>query len=194
MKRPAVFLDRDGTVIEHVHHLKEPADVRLIAGAAESVATLQTAGFVCVLVTNQSVVGRGQLSLDGLDRVHETMNAQLADEGVTLDGLYFCPEAPVSGDPTVIEFHDRKPGPGMLERAARDLDLDLPASWMIGDSISDMLAGVNAGCAGSVLVRTGLGHRVDASDPSVSADTSDIVEATRFILEAVNRTPQSTGI
>ena len=185
MKRPAIFLDRDGTVIEHVHHLKDAADVRLVAGAGDAIASLQAAGFACVIVTNQSVVGRGHLSLEGLDEIHDVMHAQFAEQGVTLDGTYFCPEAPVSGDPTVIEHPDRKPAPGMLLRAADALDLDVSTSWMIGDSISDMLAGVNAGCAGSILVRTGLGHRVDAMDASVAAETADLPAAAAYILDHV---------
>jgi D-glycero-D-manno-heptose 1,7-bisphosphate phosphatase len=85
------------------------------------------------------------------------MNRQLAAEGVSVDAIYYCPEAPAHEDRTVVEHDDRKPGPGMLIRAARELDLDLGRSWMVGDMISDILAGINARCRGSILVRTGKG-------------------------------------
>lgn len=182
MSRPCIFLDRDGTVIQHVHHLTEASDVQIIDRAAEAIAALQRAGYVCVIVTNQSVVGRGMLSLDGLDKVHEAMDRQLAERGVSLDGLYFCPHIPTQKDPTVIEHPDRKPGPGMLLRAAEELDLDLTRSWMIGDSISDIYAGKNAGCRGSILVRTGMGHRVDADDHAIDFVASNLYDAACYIL------------
>lgn len=153
--RPAVFLDRDGTLIEHVHYLSDPAKVRLLPGAVEALARLRDAGYALVLVTNQSAIGRGMLSVETLDEIHDVMNRQLAEHDVALDAIYFCPEAPSSGDRTAIDHPDRKPAPGMLLRAAADLELDLPRSWMIGDMISDALAGRHAGCRGSILVHTG---------------------------------------
>jgi D-glycero-D-manno-heptose 1,7-bisphosphate phosphatase len=182
--RTAVFLDRDGTLIEHIHHLTDPADVHLVEGGGRAVASLRAAGFACVVVTNQSVVGRGMLDEAGLARVHEVLRRQLADAGTQLDGLYWCPVRPVGDDPTVIEDPDRKPGPGMLQRAARELDLDLARSWMVGDAISDMLAGRNAGCRATVLVRTGHGERVDASHPAVDHVASDLPSAVALILRA----------
>jgi D-glycero-D-manno-heptose 1,7-bisphosphate phosphatase len=182
--RPAVFLDRDGTLIEHVHYLTDPDDVRLIAGAAEAVRRLQERGYACVVATNQSAVGRGMLDLEGLERIHEVMNAQLDAHGVKLDGVYFCTLAPESADRTVIEHADRKPGPGMLQRAAAELDLDLAASWMVGDSISDLLAGVNAGCAGSILVLTGAGNEVDRTHDAVRHVVPDLTAAAELILSA----------
>ena len=101
------------------------------------------------------------------------MNRQLAAEGATLDAIYYCPEAPAGDDRTVIEHGDRKPGPGMLLRAAEDLGLDLGASWMVGDMISDVLAGINAGCRGSILVRTGKGL-TEAERPDVEYCEDDL--------------------
>lgn len=155
--RRAVFLDRDGTLIEHVHRLMSPDEVKLIPGAGAALQSLHAAGFALVLVTNQSVVGRGLLSEAGLEEVHEELGRQLAEHGVRLDGYYFCPVVPKGSDRNRIEHHDRKPGPRMLLRAAKELDLDLPTSWMIGDMLSDVLAGRNAGCRGTILVTTGLG-------------------------------------
>ena len=152
--RPAVFLDRDGTLIEHVHYLSDPALVRLLPGAAEALKRLRRAGFARVLVTNQSAIGRGMLTEERLDQIHTEMNRQLAACGATIDAIYYCPDAPAGDDRTVVENPDRKPGPGMLLRAAADLKLDLGASWMVGDLISDVLAGLNAGCR-SILVESG---------------------------------------
>jgi D-glycero-D-manno-heptose 1,7-bisphosphate phosphatase len=183
--RPAVFLDRDGTLIEHVHHLTDPGDVRLVAGAGAAVERLRRAGFACVVVTNQSVVGRGMLTEAGLDAVHAVMDRQLADQGTGIDALYFCPTKPTTDDPAVVEDPDRKPGPGMLRRAAREHGLDLGASWMVGDSLGDMLAGRNAGCRATVLVRTGHGTGVDASHPAVDYVAPDLPAAVELILRAV---------
>jgi D,D-heptose 1,7-bisphosphate phosphatase len=154
VRRPAVFLDRDGTLIEHVPYLSDPAMVSLLPGAAEALRRLRRAGFARVLVTNQSAIGRGMLAVNRLDEIHTELNRQLALQGATIDGIYYCPDAPKNNDRTVVEIPDRKPGPGMLLRAAADLNLDLGASWMVGDLISDVLAGLNAGCK-SILVQSG---------------------------------------
>ena len=107
-----------------------------------------------VLVTNQSAIGRGMLTEDRLEQIHTEMRRQLAARGATIDGIYYCPVAPASDDRSVVEHPDRKPGPGMLLRAAADLNLDLAASWMVGDLISDVLAGLNSGCR-SILLESG---------------------------------------
>lgn len=153
--RPAVFLDRDGTVIEHVHYLADPAGVRLIPGAAGALRRLREAGYALVIVSNQSAVGRGMITAEQVGLVNQEMGRQLLAEGVTLDGAYHCPEVPGSDDPTVVTHHDRKPGPGMLLRASAELGLDPAGSWMVGDMVSDALAGSNAGCRGSLIVGTG---------------------------------------
>ena len=150
-KRPAVFLDRDGTLIEHVHYLCDPALVRLLPGAPEALKSLRRAGFVVILVTNQSAIGRGMLTENRLEQIHTEMRRQLAACGAAIDAIYYCPVAPGSDDRSLVEHPDRKPGPGMLLRAAADLQLDLAASWMVGDLISDVWAGLNAGCRSILL-------------------------------------------
>jgi len=174
---PAVFLDRDGTLIDLVHHLTDPTDVALIPGAGTAVKRLRAAGWPVVIVTNQSVIGRGKLTEEGLALVHSEMNRQLAAENTAIDGIYFCPLAPTQKDQRVIEDPMRKPGPGMLQAAARDHKLDLARSWMVGDTLSDMLAGRNAGCQ-SLLVRTGYGAKVtsdfDAEAPTLT-QAADII-------------------
>jgi D-glycero-D-manno-heptose 1,7-bisphosphate phosphatase len=150
--RPAVFLDRDGTLIEHVHHLTDPEAVRVLPGTADALNRLRRAGYACVVVTNQSVLGRGLVTKQRLQEIHREMLRQLAQDGATLDGIYYCPTIPWTTDRAVVEDEDRKPGAGMLKRAAADLGLDLADSWMIGDAVSDVLAGVNAGCRGSLWI------------------------------------------
>jgi D-glycero-D-manno-heptose 1,7-bisphosphate phosphatase len=150
--RPAVFLDRDGTLIEERSYITRPDQVRLLPGAAAAVRQLRQAGLACVVVTNQSAVGKGLITFAQLGHIHIEMLRQLRDEGALLDGLYSCPFSPNN---TQRDHPDRKPAPGMLLRAARELNLDVSASWMVGDRESDVLAGRNAGCREGILVRTG---------------------------------------
>ena len=151
-RRPAVFFDRDGTLIEAIHYLNRAEQVCLKPDAADVLARLHSAGFVRVVVTNQSAIGRGLLSEEGLARVHDAMTDQLSRKGAWVDAIYHCPVAPLGSDRELIEHPDRKPGPGMLLQAASDLHLDLARSWMVGDMVSDVLAGINAGCHRSVLM------------------------------------------
>ena len=180
--RPAVFLDRDGTIIVSIHYLADPELVRLIDGAARAIRALRSAGYALVVVSNQSAVGRGMLSVERLFEVHDAMCRRLAEKGASLDGFYFCAAVPASDDRTAIEHPDRKPGPGMLLRASIDLDLDLSRSWMIGDMVSDVLAGRNAGCMGSILVRSGLGLPEDLGGLADVPIAADIMEAVDMIL------------
>ncbi len=176
----AVFLDRDGTIIEERGYPSHPDQVKLLAGAAEAIENLRRAGFLCVVVTNQSGVGRGLLTELQMQAVNDEMARQLGDAGTRLDGLYCCTIAPLSADKTLIEHPDRKPGPGMLLRAARELDLDLSACWMVGDSLSDVLAGQNAGCRGQVLVQSG--HALDESLQMDVPIVADLLGAAGHIL------------
>lgn len=177
----AVFLDRDGTLITLVHHLNDPADVQLIPGAGQAVRDLRAAGWVVVIVTNQSVIGRGKLTEAGLETVHDEMRRQLAEDDTTVDGIYFCPLAPTIKDPTVIENEMRKPGPGMLHQAAREMGLDLHRSWMVGDTVSDILAGQNAGCR-TILVETGYGAEYAHNRDTITYMASDLTVAAAHIL------------
>jgi D,D-heptose 1,7-bisphosphate phosphatase len=172
--RPAVFLDRDGTVIEQVHYLSDPDQVRLLPGAGPALRRLRDAGYALVAITNQSAIGRGWITVEQYEAVNAAMNRQLLAEGVALDGIYYCPECPTGDDRSAITHPDRKPGPGMLIRASKDLGLDLPASWMVGDMISDALAGINAGCRGSILVETGKG---------ITEDEARAAEGTKIVAD-----------
>lgn len=184
--RPAVFLDRDGTIIEQVHYIRDPKDVRLIPGAPAALRALRDAGFALVVVSNQSAVGRGLMTLDEVDKVEAEMERQLALEGVALDGWYFCPVAPAVDRPNaqrdIVDHPDRKPGPGMLLRAAKERSLDLSRSWMVGDMLSDVLAGRNAGVRGTVLVRTGHGPSVGDAGDAADHVAPSLSEAAQWIL------------
>jgi D,D-heptose 1,7-bisphosphate phosphatase len=181
-RRPAVFLDRDGTIIEFVHYIADPARVRLLPDAPSALRRLVGAGYALVVITNQSAIGRGMITVEQYDAVDAEMRRQLAAEGVTLDGVYYCPEVPGVDDPAVVTHDDRKPGPGMLLRAARELGLDPSRSWMIGDMVSDVLAGLNAGCKGSLLVRTGKRSDVEAPAGGFVSTVDDLSAAIEVIL------------
>ena len=150
--RPAVFLDRDGTVIDEVGHLGEPDRVVVLPGVPAALRKLVEAGYALVVITNQAGVARGYFTETEVAAVNERTASLLEEEGVRLDGTYHCPHHPDFTGPCEC----RKPLPGMLLRAARDLDLDLPRSWMVGDHPSDAAAGHAAG-ARSIMVRTGHG-------------------------------------
>lgn len=155
----AVFLDRDGTLIVDKHYLHRPDEVEILPGAAEGLRSLLGEGFHLFLVTNQSGVGRGYFTLADVDRVHAHLEAELAAQDVLFDAIYVAPEAP--GQPS----RGRKPSPAFLHDAARDFDLDLARSYVIGDKLLDLETGWNAGCARSLLVRTGEGAVTEATSP-----------------------------
>ncbi len=156
-KRKAVFLDRDGTINVEVQYLNAVADFQFIPGVPRALQRLKEAGFLLVVVTNQSGIGRGYYDEAALEAVHEHMHAELAQAGAAIDACYFCPHHPehALGDYRQ-ECACRKPLPGMLQQAALDLDIDLAASFMVGDKLADVEAGINAGCT-PLMVLTGYG-------------------------------------
>lgn len=185
-RRAAVFLDRDGTLNEEVEHLRRVEDLRLLAGAGEAVRALNRAGLLAVGVTNQPVVARGDVTLAGLAAIHAELDHQLGLHGAYLDRLYVCPHHPHSGYPgevtaLKIDCECRKPKTGLFDRACSDLDIDRRASWMVGDTSTDMLAGARAG-ARTILVRTGHAgtDRKQADEPDYA--THDLASAVRWIL------------
>jgi D-glycero-D-manno-heptose 1,7-bisphosphate phosphatase len=157
--RPAVFLDRDGTIVEDVDYLTQPSQLRLIPGAATAIGRLNARARPVIVVTNQSAVARGLLTESGLDAVHASLRELLAAQGAHVDAIYYCPHHPEAADAAYRRDCDcRKPAAGMLLQAARDHGLDLAASVMIGDSLRDLKAGAAAGCKSLILVRTGHGR------------------------------------
>lgn len=151
MGKSAVFLDRDGTIIEERHYLSRPEEVRLLPGAAEALQRLARAGYLLFLVTNQSGVGRGYFTLADVERVHERLTALLAPHGVRFAEVYVAPEAP--DQPS----QGRKPSPHFLFQARDRHGVDLARSYMIGDKRADLECGWNAGVQASILVLTGYG-------------------------------------
>jgi len=146
MARPALFLDRDGVInVDHAYvYQKENFD--FIEGIFELVAAAKRAGYLVVVVTNQAGIGRGYYTTDDFHALMDWVGAQFVAHGGALDAVYFCPHHPEHGiGPYKQDSEDRKPGPGMLLRAARELDIDLPRSLMVGDKASDALAGRAAG-------------------------------------------------
>ena len=150
--KKAVFLDRDGVLIEQVAYLSRPEQVALIPGAVEALELVHRHGDVAVVISNQSGVGRGYFTTADVDAVHDRIQQLLAERGERVDAFYYCPHAP--GEACGC----RKPSPEMILRAAERFGVDVGASLMLGDRMSDLECGVNAGCAASVLVLTGYGE------------------------------------
>lgn len=181
MARPAIFLDRDGTIIEDRNYLSDPADVALLPGAADALRSLADEGFVLVLVSNQSGIARGLFDEDALRDVHARLEELLEEENVELEGSYYCPfldgpEAKVAAYRKDSEL--RKPKPGMILQAAEELDIELSESWMIGDKLSDAQAGAAAGCWTILLTPT----PDDIDDEEVDHVVADLRAAAETIL------------
>jgi D-glycero-D-manno-heptose 1,7-bisphosphate phosphatase len=155
MRYRALFLDRDGTLVHPSHYPSRPADLRLYDGVGPALRRLQDAGLRLVLITNQSGIARGYFSAGDLDAMHAYLAGKLADWGVRLAGIYYCPHHPEGTIPELAIICDcRKPRPGMLLRAAQELQTDLWRSWFIGDILDDVEAGNRAGCR-TILVDLG---------------------------------------
>ena len=152
MKKPAFFLDRDGTVCKEVNYLSRPEDLYIFPFAVEAIKLLNEKGFFVILITNQSGIGRGYFGEKDLNEIHQKLEKELVENKAKLDAIYYCPH--VSED-----FCDcRKPKSGMIEQAATDFEIDLENSWMIGDKIADVKAGINAKVK-TCLVLTGYGKK-----------------------------------
>lgn len=161
--RPAVFLDRDGTLNREVHYLRRLRDLRLLPGSAAAVRKLDAAGFAVVVVTNQSGVARGLIAPETLDAIHRTIGERLARAGARLAGIYVCPHHPTAGQPPLRRrCRCRKPAPGLVERARRELGLDLRRSYTVGDTVADLGLAAATGTR-AVLVRTGHGRTTEAT-------------------------------
>jgi len=156
--RPAVFIDRDGCLIEEAGYINHPSRVRVLPRSPAAVARLNRAGVAAVMATNQAGVARDYFSMETLDAVNAEVERQLGEEGARLDAVYVCTHHPTAGRPPFrLECECRKPKPGLLLRAAAELSLDLSRSVMVGDKPSDIGAGQAAGLA-TVLVLTGYGR------------------------------------
>lgn len=150
-KQKAVFLDRDGTINKYVGFLRKPEEFELLDGVASAIEKINRMGYLVIVVTNQPVIARGEVSFDELEEIHKKMETLLGQEGAYVDAVYFCPHHPDKGFAGEIpelkmDCECRKPKPGMLLKAAEDFHIDLSQSWMVGDGENDIKAGKAAGC------------------------------------------------
>ena len=187
MGQPAVFLDRDGTLIEEIGYPTRPEQIRILAGVARGLARLAEAGFKRIVVTNQSGIARGLMTEEDLDKFHEALDEQLDLLGAAVDAYYACPHHPdrsgAARTDLAIECDCRKPKPGLLLQAAEDLDIDLETSWAVGDSWRDVQAGQAAGLR-TVKLPAAPGHDAPrpADVPPPTAEAEDFEEAVALIL------------
>ena len=150
-KQKALFLDRDGTINKYVGFLRDINEFELLDGVSDAIKDINASGYLAVVVTNQPVIARGEVTVPELDAIHNKLETLLGNDGAYIDGLYYCPHHPDKGfvgeiPELKIDCECRKPKPGMLIKAADDLNIDLGSSWMIGDGKNDIEAGRNAGC------------------------------------------------
>lgn len=150
-KQKAIFLDRDGTINKYVGFLRNIDDFELIDGVAEAIKKINASGYLAIVVTNQPVIARGEVTFKELEQIHNKMETLLGAKGAYLDAIYFCPHHPYKGyegerPELKIDCDCRKPKPGMLLKAAEDFNIDLSASWIVGDGENDIKAGMSAGC------------------------------------------------
>ena len=156
-KQKVIFLDRDGTINKYVGFLRNIDDFELIDGVSEAIKQINQSGYLAIVVTNQPVIARGEVSWDELHEIHKKMETLLGKDGAYIDGLYICPHHPdkgFEGERPEYKFdcECRKPKPGLLLQAAKDFNIDLSQSYMIGDSNRDIEAGRSAGCKESILI------------------------------------------
>lgn len=171
----AVFLDRDGTIIEDVDSLTRIEEMRILPGVPEALRRLREAGFLLIIVTNQSAIARGRLTESGLAVLHEELNRRLAAEGAALDAFYYCPHLPGAVEAAYdCACRCRKPAPGLLWQAAREWRVKLRRSYMVGDSDRDVEAGRRAACT-TILIGSGSPVPADAAAADLGKAASIIL-------------------
>jgi len=182
-KQKAIFLDRDGTVNKYVGFLRNIDEFKLIENTAEAIKKINSSEYLAIIVTNQPVIARGEVTYEELKQIHKKMETLLGQEGAYLDGIYYCPHHPKSGfegeiKELKIECECRKPKPGMLLDAAKDFNIDLEKSWIIGDSENDILAGKNAKCNTAYINAKDINENID-----YNICGRDLLECVNKILE-----------
>jgi D-glycero-D-manno-heptose 1,7-bisphosphate phosphatase len=179
MKR-AVFIDRDGTLSEEVGYINHPSRFRLFPYAAPAIKLLNESGWLAIVTTNQAGVARGYFSEDMIQTVHAAMTGELQRGGAQLDAIYYCAHHPSVGEaPYRFDCDCRKPKPGLISRAAREFEIDLAASWMVGDRYSDVELARNAG-VNSAFVLSGYGRGEWEHQRAGWATQPDLVAADLF--------------
>lgn len=167
-KQKAIFLDRDGTINKMVGFLTDIDDLELLDGAADAIKKINHSEYLAIVITNQPVIARGEVTINELNEIHNKLETLLGEKGAYIDGLYYCPHHPDKGFiGEVIEYKIicdcRKPKPGMILKAANDFNINIANSWMIGDSKNDILCGKNAGCKTALIGSEDFGEDVKAS-------------------------------
>jgi histidinol-phosphate phosphatase family protein len=194
---PAVFFDRDGVVNVERGHISSEDDVELYAGVAEALKLLKRAGYLCVVITNQPVIARGECSVETLRRIHGRIDMLLGRSGAYFDAWYVCPHHPDRGFPGEIEnlkisCNCRKPATGLLTQCKKDLNVDLKSSWVIGDQTRDIQMAQNAGLA-SILVTTGFAGTDRKYDAEPLYVAEDCLDAARLICSKRKALPKQVA-
>ena len=192
MKRPAVFIDRDGTISEEVGYINHPSRFRVFPYAASAIKLLNDQGWLAVIITNQAGVARGYFSESMIETVHNNLQQELRDEGARVDAIYYCAHHPTVGEPPYRQECDcRKPKPGLITRATKDLDIAVEQSWMIGDRYGDIELASNAGLR-AALVLSGYGRGEWENQRSFWKHQPDLVaENLLEAVESILRSEQS---
>ncbi|MBI5201869.1 MAG: HAD family hydrolase [Elusimicrobia bacterium] len=192
MARWAVFLDRDGTLIDEVGYLSQPEQLKIIPGAPDAVKRLRDAGAAVIIVTNQAGVARGFFDEPGLKRVHDKLEELFAAEGARFDAIYYCPHHPEKNHPEAndpkyrVDCDCRKPKPGMVLQAAERFGVDVARSFLVGDTTRDVLTARNAGCS-ALLVETGYGGKDGHFNVRPDATCPNLAAAADWILGRISR-------
>lgn len=153
MKRPAVFIDRDGTISEEVGYVNHPSRFRVFPYSAEAIRILNETGWLAIVITNQAGVARGYFAEDVIVKIHDQLTRDLENGSARLDAIYYCAHHPSVGEPPYrLDCDCRKPRPGLIQQAARDFEIDLASSWMAGDRYSDVELARNAGLRSAFLL------------------------------------------
>lgn len=184
MPKCAIFLDRDGTLIEDAPYLHRLQDISIYPRALEAVRKINQSGLLAIVITNQSAVARGLLTEDRLQKLHQVLADRFCEKGARLDAFYYCPHHPEGNGPYRRVCRCRKPEPGLLRQAVEDFQIELSNSYLIGDRLLDVQTAARAGC-GSVLVKTGYGASELNSLPEAKPDIHPLYIA-HDVLDGVN--------
>lgn len=186
-KQKAFFLDRDGTINQHIGFLKDPEDLELVEGASEAITRINDSGYLAIIITNQPIIARGEVTEEGLEIIHNKLETLLGSKHAYLDAIYYCPHHPDGGfkgerAELKIDCKCRKPKPGLILKAAKDFNIDLSKSFMIGDSSNDIIAGSAAGCKTCLISK-------NSKSKGLSPDyiSKNLLEATELCLNGVKQ-------
>ncbi len=192
MSNKAVFLDRDDTLLDDPGYINHPNQVKLLPGVTDSLKLLRKMGYKLIIVTNQSAIARGIVNLDTLEQIHTHLHQLLKRDGASVDAIYFCPYHPQG---VIAEYRKdsemRKPNPGMLLEAAKEHNIDLAQSWMVGDKYDDVAAGQKAGCKTILIKNSAKPVYKKLGDPMPDKEAGSIREAVNIIKMIDNKLASS---